>query len=117
MGLGGYKNFKNNRKMSSTLKVCKDACDQCLFGKNKIVSEKRKIEILKDCIKNDTHFECHKGTIVGENIVCSGFFQKYSTNLIRIMGRLGAIEFINPNDVLKEKINNQRAKKNSPIIT
>jgi hypothetical protein len=56
-------------------------------------------EILKDCVRNDTHFECHKGSIAGENIVCRGFFDNYSTNLIRIMGRLNGLQFVNPDSL------------------
>lgn len=78
------------------MKVCEKKCDQCLFGKNKIVSNQRRKEILNNCVKTDSHFQCHKGTIVGEDIVCNGFYSSYSTNLIRIMSRLGGIEMVNP---------------------
>lgn len=81
------------------LKVCEKQCDQCLFSKNRIVSGRRMKEILTDCIRNDSHFVCHKGTIENENIVCRGFYDNYSTNLIRIMGRLNGITFINPETI------------------
>lgn len=87
------------------LKVCNHQCDQCLFSKNRIVSAKRKGEILKECVQTDTYFECHKGTIVGEKIVCSGFFNSFSTNMIRIAGRLNAIEFVKPEDVIEKRKN------------
>lgn len=72
------------------LQVCRSQCNQCLFGPNKIVSDQRKREILADCRASDAHFECHKH----DGVVCGGFFSRFSTNLIRIMGRLGGIEFI-----------------------
>ena len=76
----------------SKLKVCARQCDQCLFGENRIVSATRKADILRKCQQSDGHFVCHKT----EDAVCSGFYQRYSTNLIRIMGRLDGIEFIEP---------------------
>ena len=81
------------------LKVCEHQCNQCLFSDKKIVSNSRKKQILQGCIKNDSHFECHKGTMIGEQFVCAGFYKGFSTNLIRIAGRLGVIEFINPDEV------------------
>lgn len=78
------------------LKVCEKQCDQCLFSKNRIVSSKRMSDILQSCVLKDSHFNCHKGTIVDETIVCKGFYDNYSSNLIRIMGRLNGLQFVNP---------------------
>lgn len=78
------------------LKICKKPCNQCLFSDNKIVGDKRKAEIIRDCLSKDTHFECHKGTIKGEQIVCRGWFDRYTSQMIRIAGRLNAIEFVKP---------------------
>lgn len=75
----------------SKLKVCANQCSQCLFSKERVVSAKRKTEILKNCRESDSYFVCHKT----DEAVCSGFYQKFSTNLIRIMQRLNGIEFIN----------------------
>lgn len=76
------------------LEVKKESCDQCLFSKARIVSSQRMKQILKDCSRKDAHFSCHKGTIEGKDIVCNGFYNSFSTNLIRIMGRLNAIKFV-----------------------
>ncbi len=72
--------------------VCKSKCDQCLFSKNKIVTNKRKSEILKDCNENEKWFGCHKQ----ENAICAGYFkEKYNENSwIQIGHRLGLLEFI-----------------------
>jgi hypothetical protein len=75
------------------LEVCATPCDQCLFGRNRIVSAKRKADILTKCQSSDRHFVCHKT----ENAVCAGFYQRYQTNLIRIMQRLSGIKLIKPN--------------------
>lgn len=76
------------------LSVKSKQCDQCLFSKNRIVSASRMKEIVKGCVRDDTHFECHKGTIEGKRIVCAGFYQRFSTNLIRISGRLGMLKIV-----------------------
>lgn len=86
----------------SKLKVCENQCDQCLFSANRIVSLNRMAEIIKGCRKDDSHFECHKGSIVGVPVVCKGFFDNETSQMIRIAGRLNAIEFVNPETLIKE---------------
>ena len=79
---------------NDSFKVMSKACEECLFGKNKIVSDKRKAEILAGCESRDSHFICHKGTIVGQDVCCHAFYKTHSTNLIRIARRLNCIEFV-----------------------
>lgn len=71
-------------------KVYAERCDECLFSKDKIVSDARRKQILTDCRRRDSHFICHKS----KDVCCRGFYEKQSCNLIRIAGRLGAIEFV-----------------------
>ena len=79
----------------STFKVMENKCNQCLFSKNKIVSNERRKDILEECKRNDGHFICHKATIAGdEDVCCRGFYDTQSTNLIRIAERLDMIEFV-----------------------
>ena len=75
-------------------KVKKKCCGQCLFSKNKIVSDSRKANILKGCAANDNHFTCHKATIENEDICCKGFYDTQSSNMIRIASRLNMVEFV-----------------------
>ena len=83
------------------LKVMDKCCGQCLYTKGKIVSSERKRSILADCKRTDTHFSCHKSTIVGEDVVCAGFAQRESTNMMRIAGRLGMIETVSSDEYTK----------------
>lgn len=76
------------------LEVKKEPCSQCLFSKERIVSNARRKDILKECQRKDTHFNCHKETIKGNECVCSGFFTSCSSNMIRIAGRLNMIKFV-----------------------
>lgn len=69
-------------------KVKEEKCDQCLFSPDKIVSNERRREILSDCKKNDTHFNCHKE----DDVCCRGFYEATDTNLIRISQRMGWVE-------------------------
>lgn len=73
-------------------------CDQCLFGPNKIVSNDRKAELIRQIHAQGNNFLCHKGTINGEDIVCAGDLEadRYRTNIMRIMARLDAIEEVDP---------------------
>lgn len=77
-----------------SLEVKKEQCNQCLFSNNRIVSKERMKSIIKGCQQKDTHFECHKGTLEGKNIVCRGFFDRMTSQMIRIAGRLNMIEFV-----------------------
>lgn len=76
------------------MKICKTKCKYCLFTKNRIVSPQRKREIVSNCLANQTHFICH--SFQEDEIVCSGFYTQYGHNsqIIRIMDRLNALEFI-----------------------
>jgi len=76
------------------LQVLKKRCPECLFSENKIVSDARRADIIKQCLRKDSHFVCHRSTMQGGEAVCRGFYDSFSTNLIRVMGRLGGIEFI-----------------------
>lgn len=83
----------------SSFRVCAKRCDQCLFSSAKVVSEDRKIDILRTCATEDKHFICHKFTIAegpGSQVCCRGFYDAdpAATNLMRIAGRLGAVEFV-----------------------
>lgn len=77
-------------------KVCATPCNQCLFSVNKIVSDKRKVQILAACQKEQTHFVCHKGTIAGENIVCNGFYRHHSSPYLDLMKAVGSIDMVDP---------------------
>lgn len=74
------------------LKIMKKKCDQCLFSKNKIVSDSRKKGIIKECKERQNHFVCHKT----DNVVCAGFNEKLGeyAQSIRMAGRLGIIEYV-----------------------
>lgn len=72
-----------------------EQCDQCLFSKDKIVSTKRRQELLRTCKDQDCHFICHKSTINGEEVCCRAFYDANpcATNLMRIAERLGVVKF------------------------
>lgn len=76
------------------LEIMKRQCDQCLFSKNRIVNAARKAEIIRGCIRKDTHFMCHKATIDKKEVVCAGFYARHTSQLIRIAGRLNMLKFI-----------------------
>lgn len=76
-------------------RVMQERCDQCLFSPDKIVSNARRAELLRECKSRDCHFICHKASLAGgQDVCCRGFYDTQSTNLIRIAGRLGCIEFV-----------------------
>lgn len=79
------------------MNLCKKRCDQCLFSSARIVGAKRKSQIIAECLRYDRHFICHKAQ-PGEDRVCRGFYDNYPGvgQLVRIMGRLGALKEVEP---------------------
>lgn len=76
-------------------KVMAERCDQCLFSDQKIVSDRRRKEVLQTCLRKDCHFVCHKATILGQDACCRGFYDlPQGTNLIRVMERIGCVQFV-----------------------
>jgi len=83
----------------SGFRVAKKRCDQCLFSGAKIVDDQRKADVLQTCAQRDSHFVCHKFTIAegeGSQVCCRAFYDSdpERTNLMRIAGRLHAVEFV-----------------------
>lgn len=83
------------------MKIFKESCKNCLLSSDSIVSPARRKEIVQGCIKNQTHFICHKATISGDKeIVCKTFFDKFGhhSQMIRIAERLNMIEYVEHTD-------------------
>lgn len=105
------------KALAEPQKVCSKSCNQCLFTKNKIVSDERKQEILEDCERNETHFICHKGSIAGQNVVCNGFFRNKTTPYLDLVKATDRIVFVDPytldKSLKKSKRKNKRKGLNS----
>lgn len=87
--------IKQDGKIMALETVQRKCCKQCLFSKNKIVSDARKDEILADCEKNNNHFECHKATIVGKHATCHAFYkQRTNPAISQMLENVGEVEFV-----------------------
>lgn len=74
-----------------------ECCDQCLMTDRKIVNNARRRQIVKETIRRDCAFICHKATIAGREIACKGHYDGTGGGqLARIAGRIGAIVLIDP---------------------
>lgn len=71
--------------------VKKSQCNQCLFSDNKIVSEDRKKEILRETGEN-SHFICHKASIEGNSTCCKWFFDNIKNSKIQMAERLWLVK-------------------------
>lgn len=77
------------------MKVYDKQCDQCLFSKNRIVSAARVKQIIRDCHRQDTQFQCHKATMRGEDVQCRGYYDSQPpSQMTRIAGRLNMLRFV-----------------------
>lgn len=74
----------------------KRRCNECLFSKNKIVSDQRKTEILRRCHTKKKHFVCHKASIEHRDIECRGFFDTQDKRINKLLADNGLIEFVMP---------------------
>lgn len=79
-----------------------EPCDQCLMTKNKIVSDARRKEVLRETLRKDCAFICHKASVAKREIACRGHYDATGGGQIaRIAGGLGAIVLINPETLEK----------------
>ena len=77
------------------MKIMEKECDQCLYGPNKIVSNSRRSQILRDIAERDDYFICHKATLVGERIACRGDWDRRGCGRLgRMATWLGVLQFV-----------------------
>ena len=78
-----------------TFKIMNERCNECLYGPDKIVSNARRSQIIREITRKDCHFICHKATAVGQDIACHGDWEQRGCGQMgRIAGRLGMVEFV-----------------------
>lgn len=77
-------------------RICAERCDECLFSKDKIVSERRKKEVIRDARQGQGYFICHKVSLRDQNGCCRGFFDSYGYDIqiYQIASRLGFVIWI-----------------------
>ena len=81
----------------STFDVMAKCCNQRLMTDRKIVSDARQRQILRDTVRKDCSFVCHKASIANREIACRGHYEVTGGGqLARIAGRLGSLRFIDP---------------------
>lgn len=85
------------------LLVASGCCDQCLFGPRPIVGADRRVEVLYDCARHQTWFECHKGTLRGQHLMCAGYAAQAERGsnitvlvLLRLGRALGVVHRVDP---------------------
>lgn len=75
--------------------VLAERCGECLYGRNKIVPDQRRKEILRKIERTDGHFICHKASIAGVRAACHGDWQQRGCGQVgQIAGRLGLVVFV-----------------------
>lgn len=71
-----------------------------MLSKDRIINPSTARSIINDCIKNQTHFYCHKSTIQGKEIICNRFYDQFGhhSQLVRIAQRLDCLQFVDQTD-------------------
>ena len=80
--------------MGRGLVVMKKPCSECLFSDGRIVTAERRDQIVAECLEEDRHFLCHKGTIEGQEIMCAGFCTRYTSRGLRIAQAFGIVRHV-----------------------
>lgn len=78
----------------STLRVALKRCDECLFTRNRLVSEDRMAGILAECERSGAAFECHKATLSGDEYMCRGYYDEVQPAVARLARELGRLVFV-----------------------
>lgn len=80
-------------------RVRKKMCNDCLFSKNKLVSDERKKQIIQESLEDNVFFTCHKSQITGGDKVsscCRGFWDKHKRDsaTLRLAQAMNKVEYI-----------------------
>jgi hypothetical protein len=82
------------------MNVCAVECSTCIFNTTPAnvlhLRPGRLRQLIESCRRRDTYVVCHSTMDTAQPAVCRGFFDRFSSNAIRIFGRLDAIVYINP---------------------
>jgi len=72
-------------------KVYKKPCVNCLFTADRIVSPNRAAEVIKDSIKSQTHFVCHKSSMGddknGDQVCCRKFYDEIGDTILSAVNK------------------------------
>jgi RecB family endonuclease NucS len=72
--------------------VLAERCDQCLYGKDKLVSNERRKEIVQGLRSDDGYFICHKASMTGRAAACAGDYEhRQCGQMGQVMTRLGCV--------------------------
>lgn len=87
---------------TNKVRVLSERCATCILGGERSITPHLRGGRLKDLITRaaDGHIPCHS-TLDNSNpraAICAGWFEKFGmqSNYIRVMGRLGGLEFVAP---------------------
>jgi hypothetical protein len=84
--------------------VMAERCGQCLFGPDKIVSDARRQEVVRECRRSGRHFICHKSSVVGKHVCCRGFYDAQLVPIVQVAKRLEVVMFVAEQDLGLEDV-------------
>jgi hypothetical protein len=79
--------------------MCAEMCVTCIFRPDSPVTKGlrrgRLRQLIADTRRRESYIVCHS-TFNAQPAICRGFYDRYSTNLLRILERLGGFTMIQP---------------------
>lgn len=88
---------KKNAFDPGSFLVAEKRCAQCLYTKNRIVSEDRAAQLIAECKESGSYFVCHKGSLTGnDQLCCNGYYEdaKDTAKVILLARALHVVKFI-----------------------
>lgn len=82
-------------------RLCSTMCGTCLFkppkkGRLLGITNRRVKGIIDEAVRSDSYIVCHATIGTPTPAICRGFYERYSTNALRIMARLFGFVEIDP---------------------
>lgn len=93
-------------------RMCREMCDTCILRPGSTLTANLRPGRLKQLISEarqaETFVVCHS-TFNAEPAICKGFADTYSTNYLRILGRIGGFVEVDPPSKLRPLSDTDRA--------
>lgn len=81
------------------LLVADKPCRECLFSKDRLVSDRRKRAILRECYLKGDYFICHEATLADRAVICHNFAKSTEgagNVAIRVAQHFDIIRYVEP---------------------
>jgi hypothetical protein len=101
----------------TNLLVANKPCAECLFSQKRLVSARRKSELLRECYEQGTYFICHEATLAGRAVICHNFAKSSDGGgnvAIRFATHFNFIKYVEPGGPSEPSNHPRRSRQKRP---